>query len=83
MPVLACNIPVFSSLFAATYYNVDVVTDKVLERLDDILLRPGFLEVGPTRAVTFLNTRKRRNKVTVNACMSGKAANDLEDSVDE
>lgn len=38
----------------ATYYDADVFSNKVLEHLDDILLRSGFLEVCSTRAVTFL-----------------------------
>ena len=47
-------------LISATYYDANVPFDKVLEHLDDILLRSGFLEVGSTRTVTFLEEKKRR-----------------------
>lgn len=52
---------VYSSLQAATYYDVDIPSDKILEHLDDILLRPGFLEVCATGAVRFLERRERLN----------------------
>lgn len=41
----------------ATYDNANVSSDKVLKHLDDILLRPGLLEVSSTRTVTFLEEK--------------------------
>lgn len=41
----------------ATYDNANVSSNKVLEHLDDILLRPGLLEVSSTRTVTFLEEK--------------------------
>lgn len=47
--VCACLQRVF-----ATYDNANVSSNKVLKHLDDILLRPGLLEVSSTCTVTFL-----------------------------
>lgn len=48
-----------------TYYNAHVPSNKVLEHVDDILLRSCFLEVGSTRTVTFLKVRtKGPNEIT-------------------